>query len=452
MQENLQAGGEFVLEIPEERVEIFPEENVWQSQFYPWERYTAGFTEALVRKPEMASLYSALSNMEPSSARLLVASGMKYMAEKYGKLLTLYSSCLEIVAGRMQVPGGDSAFPIWAALANVSPNDSGRFLRALPEKDDGRLLRFYFLLSQLDSSRQRFFTANQKRATSFYDVFRQSTQIGGRQSRDYGSASIEDLFRELPLDGQGRILFPGGPEVWLVAKNKSSSVASTDRRAGNLSRVATPEVEDDILLRLIRNEYGQTGTHMGAWENFLAGVRVEASRPEPVDSASALLLTENYSADRGLYGYFAGLTALGAAQFREVLSFGQKVRTLDRQKSAIAVGLLQSVLYLLSVAERSGRIAPSKSAALLQEFAGSMNQTLLSSQWSRAALDFLGAYMDAGGAPPQQHVPPRHSGACGSGRDYRSCGGAFGESSAKGCATATPAFLSCRRYRRSTNC
>ncbi len=399
MQENLQTGGEFVLEIPEEKVEIFPEEGVWQSQFYSGERYTAGFIEALVRKPEMASLYSALSNMEPSSASLLVASGMKYMAEKYGKLLTLYSSCLEIVAGRVEVPGGDSAFPIWTALANVSPNDSGRFLRALLEKDDGRLLHFYFLLSQLDYNRQRFFTANQKRTTSFYEVFRQSTQIGGRQSRDYGSASLEDLFRELPLDEQGRMLFPGGPEVWLVAKNKSTSVASTDRRAGNLSRVATPEVEDDILLRLIHNEYEQTGTHMGAWENFLAVVRVEATRPEPLDSASALLLTEKYAADRGLYGYFAGLTALGAAQYREVLSFGEKVRSLDRQKSDIAVGLLESVLYLLSAAERSGRVAPPKCAALLQEFASSMNRALLPSQWSRAALDFLGVYMDAGGAP-----------------------------------------------------
>src|SRR4029077_12786211 len=103
MQDNLQSGKEFVLEIPDERVEIFPEERQWQSQFYAAEHYTAGFLEAIVRNTAMASLYTALSNMEPSSAALLVQSvGMKPLAEKYGKLLTLYSSCLQIAGGRIE--------------------------------------------------------------------------------------------------------------------------------------------------------------------------------------------------------------------------------------------------------------------------------------------------------------------------------------------------------------
>jgi tetratricopeptide (TPR) repeat protein len=397
MQENLQSGKEFVLEIHDESVAVFPDENLWQSQFYPGLHYTGGFAEALVRNPEMASFYIALSSMNAPSADIVVASGMKFMAEKYGSLLTRYSSCLEMSPARVEVPGGEAAAPIWASLAGVSPAYPGRFLRALLDKDDGHLLRFYFLLSQLDFSRQRFFTANQKRTAAFYDVFRQSAQVGGRQSASIDSASIEDLFREMPLDSEGRILFPGGPEVWLVAKNQSSTVQAIERRLKKLSRVTTPDQEDDILLQLIRTDFNEQGNRLAAWQNFLAVVRIEAARPEPLDAASALLLTEKFVANRGLYGYFTGLTALNADHFREVLSFSEKIQGLDRRKTNIAVGLFQSVLYLLSAAEKSGRITPEKAAAQLFEFARAMNQAQSPSQRSHAALDFLGAYMDAAG-------------------------------------------------------
>ncbi len=158
MQEHLQSGGEFVLEIENVPVEIFPSEKAWQDQFYAGERYPGGFVEALARKPAMATLYAALSNMEPSSAALLVRSvGMKPLAEKYSPLLTLYSSCLQIAAGRVEVPGGSSASPIWATLAHAQPTDPRRFLRELLDRDDGRLLKFYFLISQTGLSQAAFF-------------------------------------------------------------------------------------------------------------------------------------------------------------------------------------------------------------------------------------------------------------------------------------------------------
>ena len=79
---------------------------MWQEQFYRGERYAGGFVEALARNPAMATLYAALSNMERGSATLLVQSvGMKTLAEKYGPLLALYSSCLEIGHGKVAGAG-----------------------------------------------------------------------------------------------------------------------------------------------------------------------------------------------------------------------------------------------------------------------------------------------------------------------------------------------------------
>jgi hypothetical protein len=49
----------------------------------------------------------------------------------------------------------------------------------------------------------------------------------------------------------------------MVAKRKSSSFQSAGRRLRKLSPVTTPEVEDEILLRLIRNEYKNNRIRFG---------------------------------------------------------------------------------------------------------------------------------------------------------------------------------------------
>jgi tetratricopeptide (TPR) repeat protein len=401
MQESLQAGREFRFELEDEAAEIFPEEKAWQQEFYAGERYAGGFLEAMVRNPAMTALYSALSNMEPGSAKLLVQLvGMKRLAEKYGTLLGLYSSCLQIAGGRVQVPGGDAAVPVWAALTKAQPAEPRRFLRELLDKDEGRLLRFYFLLSQLDVRRQRFFTASQARTTGFYEVFRDSDQVDHKIGRTFGTASIEDLFREIPIDSDGRLEFPGGPEVWMVAKGKSGSVETTERRLKKLSRVTTPELEDEILLRLLKGMYRQGGARYQEWQNLLAVVRVDAVRGDPLDEASALLLAEKFSSAEGLYGYFTRLRGLEAANYREIFSFAEKVRTLEWKRANLAAGLFQCMLYLFAAAEDSRRLDPAKAAALLLAYCKAMNQAQAPADWAKASLDALSAYLPAVGAAP----------------------------------------------------
>ncbi|MBS1854701.1 MAG: hypothetical protein JST11_05000 [Acidobacteria bacterium] len=399
MQEQVQSGGEFVLEIDDEPVEIFPPEKTWQEQFYKGEHYPGGFAEALVHRPAMAELYAALSNMERTSAALLVQSvGIKPLAEKYATLLGLYSSCLEISAGRVEVPGGSAAAAVWASLVRAQPTDPRRFLRELLDKDDGRLLRFYFLLSQLDMRRQRFFTASAKRTAAFYEVFRDSAQVEQKTSRQMGSSSIEDLFRELPIDAEGHLEFPGAPEVWMVAKGKSGSVASTGRRLRKLSRVTTPEVEDEILLRLIRNEYKDDRIRFGAWQNLLAVMRVDAHHREGLDEESALMLAEKFSSAASLYGYFARLSGLEAKQYREIFTFVEKMRGLEWKQANVAAGLFHSVLYLLTAAENGRRLEPARAASLAGDFVSAMNQAQTNGDRARAALDGLAAYLKAVGA------------------------------------------------------
>ncbi len=186
MRDNLQNGQPFSFEITDDLVSVFPSENLWRMQFYGNAQSAGGLPEAMARYPAMAALYSILADMEPAAASILIQSvGIKTLADKYVRLLTLYSSALDFTGGHLELPGGDATAPVWAELAglpakqNIQTNPQP-FLIALLDKDEGRLLRFYFVLSQLDSARQRYFTASPKRTRSFYEAFRQSSQIAGR--------------------------------------------------------------------------------------------------------------------------------------------------------------------------------------------------------------------------------------------------------------------------------
>jgi hypothetical protein len=177
-------------------------------------------------------------------------------------------------------------------------------------------------------------------------------------------------------------------------------VETTERRLKKLSRVTTPEVEDEILLRLLKNSYRQGNVKYEEWQNLLAVVRVDQVRADPLDENSALLLAEKFSSAEGLYGYFTRLRGLEAANYREIFSFAEKVRPLEWKRANLASGLFQSMLYLYAAAEDSRRLEPAKAAALLLSFCKAMNRSQTPGEWAKASLDALAVYMPAVGAAP----------------------------------------------------
>jgi hypothetical protein len=157
-------------------------------------------------------------------------------------------------------------------------------------------------------------------------------------------------------------------------------------------------VEDEILLRLLKNIYRQGGARYEEWQNLLAVIRVDAARSDPLDEASALLLAEKFSSAEGLYGCFTRLRGLEAANYREIFGFAEKVHVLEWKRANLAAGLFQSVLYLTAAAEDSHRLDSAKSAALLLGYAKAMNQAQTPADWAKASLDALAAYLPAVGA------------------------------------------------------
>ena len=180
MQAAFEKGASFEIEIPFDSVPVLFDEATWLTPMHA-DRLAGGLAEALIREPDFARVYLGLASVDRGTAAVLMADFG--FSPKYAELLASYSSALGIMQGHAAVPGGVQAEPLWTRLTGASPADPARFFRALFDKDQGRLLVWFFQLSELDETHQRFFTASQHRIEAFYDAFTQSEDSRGRAGR-----------------------------------------------------------------------------------------------------------------------------------------------------------------------------------------------------------------------------------------------------------------------------
>jgi len=143
--------------------------------------------------------------------------------------------------------------------------------------------------------------------------------------------SFGEFLRNVPLDKDGAVMFPGSPELWMVIKGKAGSVGNTGKLLKKIHKKVAPDVEDEILLRLGRTHYTADKTARTELQNFLAVVRVEEHRDDPLDEESALLLAQHSAQYASYYPYFATLTALTSREFAQFFQFaGHFVRGTAR--------------------------------------------------------------------------------------------------------------------------
>jgi len=107
MQEALEAGKPYDLEIRDEWAPVYPNETMWRDAFYAKEKDPGGLASALARLPKMAELYVGMSSLDRKViAELLGSLPLKTLYEKYSRLLYLYGPALGMNGEHAAVPGG----------------------------------------------------------------------------------------------------------------------------------------------------------------------------------------------------------------------------------------------------------------------------------------------------------------------------------------------------------
>jgi len=342
--------------------------------------------------------------MDPGTASALVSGlGLKTLAEKYAALLSQYASSLAVDHGRAAVPGGDPAVAIWAKLTGANPAQPAPFFKALLSKDDGKLLAYYAALSQLDLRRQRFFTRTPSRTAKFYELFQNAPETQHSAAKHIASGSFVQFLSEVPLDSDGNVDFPGSPEVWMVAKGQSRSIEHTAKMIRKLKRVAAPDVEDEILLRLASTRYVESSERHSELDNFLAVVRIDEHRTDPLDEASALLLAQHYAEDGAAYPYFAILTGLGREQFEEFFAMAGAFRSMPETERAAQLAPFDSLVEIVCLAQQAGTIDEAQGAELFGKIVERLQKAASPALRTAASLDLVREILSHGGknAPPE---------------------------------------------------
>lgn len=390
IQDTLAAGKTYVLELSMDKVPAFPAEELWQQAFYAHEKYPGGLAEAFVTDVRIPRLYLALNTMDRTAAvALLQLYPLRGLAERYSLPLSLFSSALAIRGKRAEVPGGKGAENVWQALVGQSPAQPAEFFQTLLGKDDGRLIAFFYTLSQLDSLHQKFFTRSPERTKRFYALFRETPEMQhGGESR-IGQSSFLDFMRNIPLNDDGSVDFPGSPEVWMVAKGRNVSGSSVGKMTRKMKKTAVPDDEDQILTRLATTGYKAQNRQTSELANFIAVTQVDEQRDTPLSVEAALLLAQGYGEYRGLFPYFAELGDLEAADYQSAFGFAQKLNGVDEALQNIRLGEFQSALAMLGLARESGLVPGQKIVAAYRAILARYLAAGDGASWAAASLSAI---------------------------------------------------------------
>jgi Tfp pilus assembly protein PilF len=387
MQEALQSGQAFKIEIKDDRVPVLFGENIWRVQFYANKTMTGGFAEALLRNPNLAKIYVGLEALEEESASAMLRDiGLKQLSGKYADLLYYYSMSMAVIGNHAMLPGGDRAASIWEQLVGVKPSSAGAFFRALLEKDEGKLLAFYFNLTQLDSRHQEFFTRSLTRTRQYYDLFKDSPDVQNGAAHALRDTPFMEFIQNVPLDGAGRVRFPGSPEVWMVAHGQSDSADKTSRLLRKVAKVTTPEVEDEVLVRLMRTSYSSSSQERSELDNFLAVSSLESHRATPFDERAALILAQEFRNYATVWPYFAMLPGLGADEYEKIFAMGYQMQHHEIVLTNDLVGQWHSLIELLCLLQQRERINDQQGRVLFSMVCDRIGQAKDAAELTSASL------------------------------------------------------------------
>jgi hypothetical protein len=385
LEEALREGKSFTFEIRDEYADVYPNPKMWKDSFPRVDQ--SQFALMLLRNPSLARLYVGISALDRRTLQTLIGSnGLFWFVGRPADLLSQYGASFAMEGKRASVPGGTAADPIWTQLVRASPDQPGAFYHSLLEQKSPSLLAFFYALSNLDQRHEAFFTANLARTRRFYDLFAtlpESKAFSTNQERD---TAFRELLRSVPLDDDGHVVFPGSPEVW-GAKGRNSDPIQVAKMTKSVSRTATPEVEDEVLLHLLQTSYNSRSVVNSELDNFLALAGIDAHRAEPLDEESARILAQHYGDFSAAYPYFADLSAINTAGFRSFFSLvGGFARQplLERQ---LEMGQLNSLIEWIVLIKRRHVIEDAEAARLFAQICDHLAEASDEAARSQASID-----------------------------------------------------------------
>ncbi len=322
LQEAIEAGRQYSFEIVTESAR-FTGGDAWSGLFrVPSALPPGGIAAALTLDIRLAKSCTGLGAMGPETAAIVMSTaGLGNLVTRHSDVLARYGEAFKVSDTGVVTPGGREAELAWQKLAGARSTDTPAFLRALLEKQEGKLAAFYFALWKADAAHQRFFTKTPQRAERFFAWYREGDEFRFGVSRRVDGWRTE-FFQRLPLDENGNVRFPGGKSAW-------SSGAASDEEI----LLSSKEIEALVPL-----------------------ADLEERRGAALDQASAHLLAKYYPDWHPLFPYFARLRTLGADEFRALAGFAEGAAAYPPAEQNTLLGEWFSLVDLIDRGVKSGAL------------------------------------------------------------------------------------------------
>ncbi|HTC63406.1 MAG TPA: hypothetical protein VK709_11230 [Candidatus Saccharimonadales bacterium] len=310
--------------------------------------------DAILRDPNLARLYWAMSRMDSETGQFLWQSVGAKKLILVAPVLDFYGSQISVRSGRVLVPGGTQAESAWKDLIGASPRSPADFITRLLIKDGGWAASYYDTLSRVDASQQAYFISS-RHMQHLYDALR-GHDINPLPTRhsfrpDPGLFLLES---RLLLNSNGQPHIPGNIEVWqevMRRKVDSKLVREWGEKSGSWNN---PEQVIEGMVAVTRYPMPD-----GPVFNFLMLNEIDRNR-SPKDQLSvptAKLLADRFPLFGDQYPMFAEFPSLSNESITRFLTVAEGLNQIpDHLARTDALGMMQASIGLWEILARQGEI------------------------------------------------------------------------------------------------
>ncbi len=264
----------FTYAYPGVPVPVLFSESDWTGTSKDGKKKTYDVVEMLLRHPQLARLYWALSRIDGETRTELRKSVGLNKLLPVAADLDFYGSHISIRSGRVLVPGGTDAEAGWKELDGASPESPAEFVPKLLTKDKGWLAAYFDSLARISHDQQQHFV-DAHRLKTFYVAFRGTDSSSDAARPAFRLASgLLLLLTRLQWDADGQPIVPGNLDLWkeiLTQKTDSKLVHDWGKRANRWTR---PDQLLEPMFAFSRVDSGVTPLQM-----YLLFTELDSRRP-----------------------------------------------------------------------------------------------------------------------------------------------------------------------------
>ena len=311
--------------------------------------------DALIRDPDLARLYWALSRLDPDTRAALHGSlGIRKLI-RHAAVLDFYGGHLSIRDGRVVVPGGPASEAAWRQLVGASPEAPADFIENLLSKGRGWMAAYFDVISRVNARQQAYF-ADPNRLSHFYAAL-----LAPNRSEEATKGAFRPapqlllLATRLQWEQNGQPLVPGNLQVWKEILEQETKLGSNYRRVQRASRLADADqlIETMVSLTRLRTSVGPLQMYLAISE--LDGRRSAENRLSPETVRLLARKFELFSSQYRIFSEFPELSNESIARFLRAAESLDGISSNPLRGNAL--GIFQANIGLWQILARQRQIS-----------------------------------------------------------------------------------------------